>query len=105
MMTQLLRVSFALGALALLASPGVSPRVTTQQLGGASRFLTALSTDKPIYRAGDNVLVRGVLLDAKTHAPSAGDQASIEIKGPKGDTLSSAMTSVIDGAFGYSWAV
>src|SRR5438132_934057 len=83
-MNKLLKsASLLLGAVVLMApTPTPTPtRVTTAQLGGAERFLTAVSTDKPIYRAGDSVFVRGVVLDARSHAPTKeSGQAMIEIK-------------------------
>ena len=36
---------------------------------GRSRYLTAVSTDKPVYRPGETVYVRGVLLHAFDHTP------------------------------------
>ena len=42
-----------------------------EALGGLDRYLTFLSTDKPIYRAGETVFVRGVLLHQATRRPLA----------------------------------
>ncbi len=42
-------------ALTLLGD--VPRRSTTSDLGGAERFLTYVSTDKPIYRPGETVYV------------------------------------------------
>lgn len=41
----------------------------TDLLGGPDRYLTHLSTDKPIYRAGEKVYVRGTILHAFTNVP------------------------------------
>ena len=38
--------------------------VTTETLGGAQRYLTHVSTDKPIYRPGETLYVRGAVLAA-----------------------------------------
>ena len=40
----------------------VDGRITTADLGGQQRFLTHLSTDKPIYREGETLYMQGVLL-------------------------------------------
>ena len=59
-----------------------SRRSTTQDLGGSDRYLTYVSTDKPIYRPGETVYVRGVMLDAATRVPFASTAAArVEIKG------------------------
>src|SRR5438477_1294268 len=61
-------------------------KATTETLGGPERYLTSISTDKPIYRSGEKVYVRGVLLNASSHKPlGAGQSANpfIEIRGPK----------------------
>src|SRR5689334_20774890 len=68
--------------------------VPAQQLrvdiGGADRYLTHVSTDKPIYRPGEKLYVRGVVLRADGHTPAnPTNPAYIEIKGPKGDTVAS----------------
>src|SRR5579871_1316302 len=36
-------------------------RATTKGLGGPDRYLTSVSTDKPIYKIGEMVYVRGVI--------------------------------------------
>ncbi len=41
------------------------------------RYLTHLSTDKPIYRIGERVYIRGVLLDAHDHTPLPDDLSGI----------------------------
>ncbi len=97
---------FCLAALALMA-PGAAPsRASSAELGGPDRFLTAVSTDKPIYRAGDSVYVRGVVLNAASRVPvKENSPVRIELKGPKGDTLTSANTNIVDGTWGYAWPV
>src|SRR5262245_50783208 len=55
--------------------------------------LTHISTDKPIYRSGEKVYVRAVVLSASGHSPMPGQPfgvaatATFEIKGPRGDTV------------------
>ncbi len=89
------------------AKPAVT-KVTTETLGGADRYLTHLSTDKPIYRAGETIYMRGVLLHHASHRPlPAGAEvpALVEIAGPKGDTVASGFVSSQDSVLGYSWPV
>src|SRR5207237_10824529 len=67
-------------ALGLAARPATPPN-----LGGPNRALTSISSDKPIYRGGERVYVRGVVLDAFQHTPVVQwTQATVEIRGPKG---------------------
>src|SRR5262249_33443621 len=79
-------------------------------LGGVERYLTHVSTDKPIYRTGERVYVRGVALGAEDHSPLTSPQgssgrASFEIKGPKGETVASGVSTIIDSVVGFSWDI
>lgn len=92
----------AKGQAAVPGAPGF------ETLGGNDRYLTYLSTDKPIYRPGEPVYVRGVPLHYLTRKPAASNamqQAMIEIKGPKGDTVASGLSMRQDSAFGFSWII
>ncbi len=83
-------------------------RATTQDLGGTNRYLTFVSTDKPIYRAGEKVYVRGVLLNAAGHKPLPDAQsanATIEIRGPKGDTVAGGSAYAQNSVWGFAWEV
>ena len=87
---------------------GTGDKATTQELGGAERYLTFVSTDKPIYRAGEKVYVRGVLLNAADRKPLPANQqtqTTIEVKGPKGDTVASGFAPTQDSAWGFAWEV
>ncbi len=109
----------------------------TEKLGGDERYHTFVSTDKPIYRAGETVYVRGTILDAFTHKPYEEPKAQpqpeprplpaeedideprvrpvrpemirinpmVEIKDPKGATITSGMVELKDSVFGFSWVV
>lgn len=88
-------------ALGLAARPNTPPN-----LGGPNRALTSLSTDKPIYRGGERVYVRGVVLDAFKHTPvTEWTQANVEIRGPKGDVVASGFTQPQDGTWAFAWDV
>ena len=81
-------------------------RVTTEQLGGVDRYLTYLSTDKPIYRTGDTFFLRGVLLHARTNAPyTVQGNAYVQITGPKGDIVVDAYSDIIDSTLAYQWQI
>ena len=80
----------------------------TTTLGGADRYLTHVSTDKPIYRPGETIYMRGVLLHHATREPLPEAQATdaiIEIKGPKGDTVASGTSAAKESVLGFSWAI
>lgn len=88
------------------APPPPKDPATAARLGGPNRFLTSVSTDKSIYKAGETVFVRGVVLDANTHVPVGNGTASqITVKGPKGETLMQSQSNVQDGAFGFSYVL
>jgi len=87
---------------------GIARKATTQALGGAERYLTFVSTDKPIYHGGEKVYVRGVLLNAANHKPLSKGQAAnatLEIKGPKGDLVATGTAPALDSVWGFVWNV
>jgi alpha-2-macroglobulin-like protein len=80
--------------------------VNAGQAAGAERYLTHVSTDKPIYRPAEKLYVRAVMLGAAGHSPmTSRGTASFEIKGPKGDTVASGVSAVIDSVVGFSWQI
>jgi hypothetical protein len=85
----------------------VKKAATTQDLGGSDRYLTLISTDKSIYRAGEKVYVRGVLLNAANHKPLPNGAATtnFSIKGPKGDIITQGTASSQDSVWGFAWEV
>ncbi len=86
--------------------PETKAKALTATLGGAERFLTSLSTDKPIYREGEPVFVRGVVLNAANHRPLAQQiPAMVKITGPKGDTVFSGWTTGQDAVVGLRWDI
>lgn len=103
-------------ALVALLTVGLTVPVTLQQvvvtkadtssLGGPNRYRTHVSTDKPLYRPGEQVLARGLILEAVHSTPNPSvQQAQIEIRGPKGDVVTSAMVQAQDSVWGYSWTI
>jgi hypothetical protein len=74
--------------------------------GGSERYLTHVATDKPIYRTGEKLYVRAVVLRASGHSPvNSPGTASFEIKSPKGDTVASGVSAIIDSVVGFSWDI
>jgi len=100
---------FFIAAGFILGGPAAAPPGTLQingDLGGAERYLTHVATDKPIYRTGEKLYVRGIVLRADGHSPMTNAAtASFEIKGPKGDTVASGMSAIIDSVVGFSWDI
>jgi len=83
-------------------------RAASGDLGGAERYLTRVSTDKPMYRPGETAYVRGVILSASDNKPlpkNGRANALVEIKGPKGDTVASGWVNCQDSVLGFSWKV
>ena len=82
--------------------------VETEVLGGEERYQTALSTDKPIYKPGDTLRVRGVVLHHSKHTPLPENQVSsgtLEVLGPKGDVVASGWVQTQESVFGYQWII
>ena len=81
---------------------------TTDILGGPHRCLTSVSTDKPIYHAGDRVYLRGVVLGAGDHRPLAhGEEtdANVEIRGPKGNVVADGHVRTEESVWSFAWTV
>jgi len=106
--------SFFIAAGFMLGGPvarPVTPQITGD-LPAGERYLAHIATDKPIYRTGEKLYVRGVVLRADGHSPIASPQgstgtgtASFEIKGPKGDTVASGVSAIIDSVVGFGWDI
>ena len=72
------------------------------------RYLTYVSTDKPIYRPGETLYVRSIPLHGLTRKPVPAGQdliAAVDIKGPKGDSVASGTAHTQDGVSGFGWAI
>ncbi|MFN7976107.1 MAG: MG2 domain-containing protein [Acidobacteriota bacterium] len=104
------RNAWMLAVLALIAAaaPGGKPPspLTPADLGGEDRYLTYVTTDKPIYREGETVWVRAVMLHAVTHRPMENTPwGQVEIVGPKGDVVEQGGASTSAGVMAFSWRV
>lgn len=79
---------------------------SSTDLGGKERYLAHVSTDKPIYRSGEKVYIRSVVLHAADRTPLPEHVAGfVEIKGPKGNTITSGQASGEDSVTGFAWEV
>ncbi|MBI5511735.1 MAG: A-macroglobulin complement component [Deltaproteobacteria bacterium] len=80
--------------------------VSSDALGGSERYLTHVSTDKPIYKIGETVYVRAVTLKAGSREPwPAGAWIPVQIKGPKGDVIASGGANSQEGVTAFAWPV
>lgn len=80
--------------------------VAPDTLGGRDRYLAHVTTDKPIYRAGEMVYIRAIVLDAATRTPHAArTPVHVEIKGPQGNTVATLAGHLQDGVAGIPWPV
>jgi alpha-2-macroglobulin-like protein len=77
-------------------------------LGGPDRYLSYISTDKPIYREGETVFVRAVVLHQATRQPLPSNRplnAHFQIIGPKGDEVAGGYQSALDSVVSFGWKV
>lgn len=76
--------------------------------GGFNRYVTCISSDKPIYQVNEKVFIRGVMLNAITHKPLPENKAltaTIQIKGPHGELVASGSSSTKDSVWAFQWRV
>lgn len=71
------------------------------------RPLHYISTDKPLYRPGESVYIRDVVLDGITNYPLAGDELNYNfvIKGPRGDEQASTGASLEASVGSAKWEI
>jgi uncharacterized protein YfaS (alpha-2-macroglobulin family) len=105
------RLRIALGliitsTIAVLLARADTPAPTTSPAD--HRYLAALSTDKPIYRIGERVYMRCVVLGALDHIPLSAHRhsgAMLQITGPKGEILASTYGQTEDSIAAFNWDV
>ena len=77
-----------------------------EDLGGSSRALLHLSTDKPVYRPGEAVFARGVLLDAFTREPlSSASGVTFEVHSARGALVAQSASVCQDGVGAFGWDI
>jgi hypothetical protein len=76
-------------------------------LGGAERHLAHLATDKPLYRPGERVYGRAVVLAAFRRTPYAGSEGAgtIEVTSARGEVVHRGAARVVDGIAPFGWSV
>ncbi len=80
----------------------------TQVLGGKERYLTSISTDKPIYKTGQTVYFRGILLDGQKNTPLPEQKhliAVIQIRGPRNNFITECICRVTDSIWTFAWRI
>lgn len=85
---------------------GKEKAITSTELGGKDRYLAHASTDKPVYRPGEKVYIRCVVLHARDRTPlNSPTPAFFEIKSPKGARVASGYSTTEDSVCGFAWEV
>ncbi len=77
-------------------------------VSGTAAYLTHVSTDKPMYRGGERVYLRGVVLAGADGRPPTGGrpgQQLVTIGGPKGEQVAQGYADVRDGVAAFAWDV
>lgn len=89
-----------------------STEVKSKEVAGAKqkkdmvRILNYLTTDKAIYREGENVYFRVVALEAGSNFPLKGNGlTNLEIKGPKGDIIHRSRAVLSESTAGFAWKI
>ena len=88
------------------ASPPAVP--VLQALGGNDRYLTYVSTDKPIYRPGETLFMRGVpctTSPASRWRPTRCCRRSLKSTGPREIPSPRAYAPLQESVFGFSWTI
>lgn len=72
----------------------------------ADRWRLHLSTDRPTYRPGETVLLRGPMLHAFTQRPNERPAAcQLEVTSPRGEVVTSTLATVQEGSLAFTWPV
>ncbi|MCA8920750.1 MAG: A-macroglobulin complement component [Planctomycetes bacterium] len=91
-------------AVTLVALPLLGQEPAGAGATNSSRFLLHLATDRPTYRPGDTVHLRGALLHAFDRRPARGSgMAQVEVKGPRGDTVAKGFVSGSQPGLSFAW--
>ncbi|MDR2209267.1 MAG: hypothetical protein LBE22_09900 [Azoarcus sp.] len=79
---------------------------TPERLGGKERFLLLLSTDKPIYKPGETIYARAVMLRSDTFFPMQ-DNSGVEltVTGPRYDELFTTWAPTQNSTTGFTWDI
>jgi hypothetical protein len=77
-----------------------------ENLGGKERFLLLLSTDKPIYKPGETVYARAVMLRSDTFFPMQNNSGVLlTVTGPRDNELFKTQTLTQNSTAGFTWTI
>ncbi len=78
--------------------------VTTSQLGGDKRMAAYLSTDRDLYKPGDRLFMRCLVLEADSNVLKKDEvEATVSIYGPRGDIIAQESLYAEKGILSYAW--
>ncbi len=73
---------------------------------GMERYLAHVSTDKSLYKPGERMLARAVLLNAFDRRPFATETtATFEVKSARGELIHTELCRIADGVAGFGWDI
>ena len=79
---------------------------TPERLGGKERFLLLLSTDKPIYKPGETVYARAVMLRSDTFFPMQNNSGvQLTVTGPRDNELFKTQALTQNSTAGFTWTI
>ncbi|MBI2922131.1 MAG: A-macroglobulin complement component [Planctomycetes bacterium] len=82
------------------------PAAFPKDLGGDDRVAAYVATDKPMYRAGETVYGRAVLVDAHKRTPvDKSLPVQFQVKSPMGDVVATVRSAVERGSAAFAWTV
>ncbi len=73
--------------LRIAATPGWSKEIITRTIKIKRAWKLMLTTDKPVYQPGQEILIRSLTLRALDLKPAAGQEAIFSISDPKGNVI------------------
>ncbi|MFC1708013.1 MG2 domain-containing protein [Planctomycetota bacterium] len=89
---------------ALLCAQQATPQKAG--LGGADRLLGHVATDKPVYRPGETIYGRVLLLNAFDRKPAAGSPyVSWRLLAPKGDPVTTKVSETCNGSAAFAYTI
>jgi hypothetical protein len=74
-------------------------------LGSGERLLAHVSTDKPLYRPGESVFARAVVLDAFDHRPRTGGHLEFQVRSARGEVVLQTWGAIEKGVAAFDWTI
>lgn len=83
-----------------------SDTVTRDQLGSGTRYASYLSTDRGVYKPGDTLFIRALILEADTNSGiNRNIESTIQVIGPRGDIYTEEYIYSNSGTFSNQWTI